>query len=87
MSPFSLNGSAPALKGVPDASWEVPKEPARVTKMIAAVLKKCIFFLLEQTGRWRGEEPRHPKPLTEPPSSQAAHVKSTLCSGAVGLIG
>ena len=55
--------------------------------MIAAVLKKCIFFLLEQTGRWRGEEPRHPKPLTEPPSSQAGHVKSTLYSGAVGLIG
>ena len=65
MSTFSLNGSAPALKGVPDASWEAPKEPARVTKMIAAVLKKRIFFLLEQTGRWRGEEPRHPKPLTE----------------------
>ena len=24
-----------------------------------AVLKKCIFFLLWTTGRWRGEEPRH----------------------------
>jgi hypothetical protein len=46
MSTFSVNGSALALKGVPDARWEAPKEPARVIKKIAAILKKRIFYLL-----------------------------------------
>ena len=87
MSTFSLNGSAPALKGVPDASWEAPKEPARVTKMIAAVLKKCIFFLLGQPGDGGARSHATRSRLPKPPSSQAGHVNSTLCSRAVGLIG
>ena len=87
MSTFSLNGSAPALKGVPDASWAAPKELARVTKMIAAVLKKCIFFLLEQPSNGGARSHATRSRLPKPPSSQPGHVNSTLCSRAVGLIG
>ena len=54
--------------------------------MIAAVLKKCIFFLLGQTGRWRARSHATRSRLPKPPSSQAGNVNSTLCSGTVSLI-